>query len=192
MSLDDLYACGAYERLYVKVSPKVTMAAGVAQAELVAFRDYDAATGTFKDAVRECAFVTDETRVLEDGWWYAVEGTVSIPDGLTVKGSVHLVLCDGASLTANCTNMLPGVSVSHGNTLVIYGQTASRGSATRSTARPHCRSAAVSARPPYQRPGRRTGRNPATRRGRSCFGAVEKPSDAAGFFTIGVSATKGE
>ena len=39
-----------------------------ARAEPVAYRDYDATTGTFKDAVRECAVVAAETRVLEDGW----------------------------------------------------------------------------------------------------------------------------
>ena len=47
------------------------LASGAAMAELVEYRDYDANTGTFTNAVRECALVTSETRTLENGW-YAV------------------------------------------------------------------------------------------------------------------------
>ena len=56
----------------------VVLAAGAAMAELVEYRDYDANTGTFTNAVRECTLVTSETRTLENGW-YAVEGAVPYP-----------------------------------------------------------------------------------------------------------------
>ena len=53
----------------------VVLAAGAAMAELVEYRDYDANTGTFTNAVRECVLVTSAARTLENGW-YLVEGTV--------------------------------------------------------------------------------------------------------------------
>lgn len=68
-----------------------------AQAELVTFRDYDAQTKTFTNAVRECTLVTDETRVLSSGWWAVKEEVVFPLDvNLTVEGDAHLILSDGA------------------------------------------------------------------------------------------------
>ena len=100
--------------------------------EPVEFRDYDANTGTFTNAVRECALVTSATRVLYDGW-YAVQGTVTIPAdaNLTVAGTVHLILCDGAKLSVEKpAENNAGVCVQGDASLVIYGQTAGTGALT--------------------------------------------------------------
>lgn len=91
----------------------------------VSYLDYDADTGTFTNAVRECMLVTSATRVLDNGW-YAVQGTVTIPTGanLSVVGTAHLILCDGATLTIPSPGKFyAAVNVSVVSSLVIYGQT---------------------------------------------------------------------
>ena len=108
------------------------LTAGVARAEPVEYRDYDARTGTFTNAVRECTLVTGATRTLENGW-YAVAGSVDIPEGtnLTVVGTAHLVLCDGASLAIpNPGEDNAGVKVPENASLVICGQTSGTGELT--------------------------------------------------------------
>ena len=101
----------------------LALSASVTQAEPVEFRDYDAKTGTFTNAVRECTFVTDATRELAGGW-YAVRGDVVIPakTNLTVSGDAHLILCDGASLTiASPADFSAAVVVGKSVSLTIYG-----------------------------------------------------------------------
>ena len=95
-----------------------------AQAEPVEFRDYDANTGTFTNAVRECALVTSATTELIDGGWYAVQGTVAC-SVLEVKGAAHLVLCDDCELTVN-----GGIGVGIDKALTVYGQGADTGKLT--------------------------------------------------------------
>ena len=72
--------------------------------------------------------VTDETETLSAGW-YVVTGEVS-RGSITCNGDVHLILADGAKLTAtgDKTSKTPGVQVSgEGNSLTIYGQSAQSG-----------------------------------------------------------------
>ena len=54
--------------------------------------------------------------------WYMVSSDVTISSRITVNGTVHLILADGKTLTAS-----QGITVSSGNTLNIYGQTAGTG-----------------------------------------------------------------
>lgn len=54
--------------------------------------------------------------------WYVATGDVVINQRVVAKGSVHLVLSDGCSLTIN-----GGIQVSEGNSLTIYGQSAGTG-----------------------------------------------------------------
>jgi len=54
--------------------------------------------------------------------WCLVSSDVTIGSRITVNGTVHLILCDGATLTAS-----QGITVSSGNKLNIYGQTAGTG-----------------------------------------------------------------
>ena len=58
--------------------------------------------------------------------WYAVSGNVTINGQLNfIDKNVHLILCDGASLTVNCATMY-AIWTTSGN-LTIYGQSAQSG-----------------------------------------------------------------
>ena len=57
--------------------------------------------------------------------WYAVSGTVTISEPITVSGEVHLILTDGCNLTAS-----KGIVVTNGNSLNIYAQSGSNGTLT--------------------------------------------------------------
>lgn len=68
-----------------------------------------------------CSSYTDlaSTTTSWSAGWYVVEGTVTISSRITVKGKAHLILADGATLTAT-----KGITVSaNGNgDLTIYAQ----------------------------------------------------------------------
>ncbi len=49
--------------------------------------------------------------------WYNVDSAVTVGERITVSGTVNLILCDNATLTAS-----KGINVSEGNTLNIYAQ----------------------------------------------------------------------
>ena len=70
--------------------------------------------------------VTNETGTLSAGW-YVVTGEVS-RGSITCNGDVHLILADGAKLTATGGEEQAGITVSgNGNSLTIYGQIAQSG-----------------------------------------------------------------
>ena len=52
-----------------------------------------------------------------DAGWYKVSDSVTISERVQVTGDVHLILGDGATLTAE-----EGISVAEGSSLTIYGQ----------------------------------------------------------------------
>jgi hypothetical protein len=54
--------------------------------------------------------------------WYVVNSDITIEKRITVSGTVNLILCDGAKLTAS-----EGITVANDNSLTIYGQTAGSG-----------------------------------------------------------------
>ncbi len=66
------------------------------------------------------AFTSDQT-TLADGWW-VVSGQHSVSSRIAISGVVHLVLADGASLTAT-----QGITLEGSNELHIYGQQGSTG-----------------------------------------------------------------
>ncbi len=71
--------------------------------------------------------VTEITNSSSDlpGGWYVVTGADVQTRQLTCKGAVHLILADGAKLTAmgDDTDATPGIEVSGGErTLTVYGQ----------------------------------------------------------------------
>ena len=70
--------------------------------------------------------VTAETTVFESNKWYVVRDSVS-SGKITVRGLAHLILCDGATLTANGGEWEPGVEVRGENALHIYGQAGGTG-----------------------------------------------------------------
>ena len=88
---------------------------------------YDSATNTVTYTDATCddytavAATTTEWGASGTTSWYVVNDTVEITSSITVSGTVNLILCDGASLTASA-----GVNAS-GATLNIYGQSAGTG-----------------------------------------------------------------
>ena len=60
--------------------------------------------------------------------WYYVSGTVSLSNGAICAGNVHLILCDGAKLTATGSwtsspyTGYAGINVTGSNSLTIYAQ----------------------------------------------------------------------
>ncbi|MBP5788065.1 MAG: hypothetical protein J6Y19_09660, partial [Kiritimatiellae bacterium] len=84
-------------------------------------RGWDGSAGTESDAVcTNFTLYNGQTR-LESGW-YVVAGNVTNNSRLWVYGDVHLILCDGAVLTA-----LNGINVDFGYSLTIYGQSGDSG-----------------------------------------------------------------
>ena len=77
------------------------------------------------DTPSECSTYTvvdDSTTSWSDGW-YVVSNYAYISSRITVTGTVNLILCDNASLSAS-----NGIGVNPGNTLIIYGQSEDTGS----------------------------------------------------------------
>ena len=66
--------------------------------------------------------VTSSTTILENGWYVVSDGEVTIGDRICVNGTAHLILCDGAKLTAS-----KGITVNNSNALNIYGQSKGTG-----------------------------------------------------------------
>ena len=96
----------------------LTLSAGLwAETQSVNYIDADGQQKTVTATV-----VTNETTTLNAGW-YVVLGEVS-RGSITCKGAVHLILADGAKLTATGGEEQAGITVSgEGNSLTIYGQT---------------------------------------------------------------------
>ncbi|OZG57701.1 hypothetical protein BMYO_1841 [Bifidobacterium myosotis] len=83
----------------------------------VTYRYYDTENGEWKTGQPDTyTTVTSSTRTWSNGW-YVAEGNVTIDDRVTVSGSVHLILKDGATLDAN-----KGITVESGKSLTIYVQ----------------------------------------------------------------------
>lgn len=81
--------------------------------------------GVRYDIPQEMVVVEDETTSWngEGGEaWYVVNEDAEISERVEVSGTVNLVLCDGATLTAE-----KGIHVTGGNSLTIYGQEAGDG-----------------------------------------------------------------
>ena len=70
-------------------------------------------------------------QVIWSAGWYVVQGAdITLAKGAVCNGAVHLILADGAKLTAtgNDDNKTPGIQVSgEGNSLAVYGQSAQSG-----------------------------------------------------------------
>ena len=76
----------------------------------------------FDDAHMNRIAVTDSTTALDDGKWYVVTDAVTVNDRITVSGTAHLIVCDGAALEAK-----QGITVNEGNSLILHGQSGGTG-----------------------------------------------------------------
>ena len=77
-----------------------------------------------REACIEYTSITPDTTILEDGKWYAVGAgkNISVNDMIKVNGTVHLVLCDGATLNAQ-----QGIDVDGNGHLFLHGQSGRTG-----------------------------------------------------------------
>ena len=79
---------------------------------------------------KECTgytVVDGNTDKFETDKWYVVNSTVSVSGTITVSGTAHLILCDGASLTVTGITYKAGINVGPDASLLIYGQSGGSG-----------------------------------------------------------------
>ena len=69
--------------------------------------------------------VVDGSTTTWDNGWYVVNSTVTINSQVTVSGTVHLILADGASLTVN-----GGIKVAENNSFTVYAQSVEKNMGT--------------------------------------------------------------
>ena len=81
------------------------------------YLQYLATDGTLTTLNENATTVTNSTTLWSNGW-YVVYDDVTIADRITVSGTVNLILCDGATLTAS-----KGIIVGSSATFNIYAQT---------------------------------------------------------------------
>ena len=98
----------------------------VPEKEPVAYLDWDdtqkaLVEKTGDDACQTYNYVLSTDTAWGAGW-YVVSGNVTIASRIAVTGEVHLILCDGATLTAS-----KGITVTGDNSLTIYGQQSGTG-----------------------------------------------------------------
>ena len=91
-----------------------TIAAAAEDTDVASVIRYLDADGSEKFAT-DVGQIISTTTTIADGW-YVVQGSVQLAEKLTVSGTVHLILCDNATLTT------PGVLLAKGNSLTIYAQ----------------------------------------------------------------------
>ena len=90
---------------------------------------YKAADGQMRTRMATPVTSSNAAVTWEDSWYY-VTGDVTLSAGVTVSGSVCLILGDGATLTTTGAYDCAGVNVANGNTLTIYGQVEGDGALT--------------------------------------------------------------
>ena len=92
----------------------------------VPYRAYNTGTKTFETLTTDnFTAVTTATTTMGTAnteTWYVANSNASVSSRITVNGTVHLILCDGATLTVN-----GGIAVSAGNALYIYSQSSGTG-----------------------------------------------------------------
>ena len=92
---------------------------------------YIDANGQAQTADNVFIIMNASERVTWSAGWYVVQGAdITLAKGAVCNGAVHLILADGAKLTArgSDTGYTPGIQVSgDGNSLAVYGQAAQSG-----------------------------------------------------------------
>lgn len=98
-----------------------SLTASAAEANSVSYVDYtwneeSKTLSSETKSVDTYTEITSTTTEMTSGW-YVVNGEVTVAERMTATGEVHLILADGAHLTASL-----GITVNEGNSLYIYGQ----------------------------------------------------------------------
>ena len=82
---------------------------------------WDGSQVTYESKTETCTLVENSAEAVTwTAGWYAVSGTVTISEPITVSGEVNLILADGCTLDAQ-----KGIVVTTGNSLTIYAQSGS-------------------------------------------------------------------
>ena len=96
-------------------------AVGYAEGDSVSYVDYtwNEESKTLSSETKSVDTYTEITSTTTEmiSGWYVVNGEVTVAERMTATGEVHLILADGAHLTASL-----GITVNEGNSLYIYGQ----------------------------------------------------------------------
>ena len=123
----DCFTRAANPLVYAAVESDVTVDADILQVlPYLAYRAWNEATRQMEEGLcTNYTAVTANTQTLSNGW-YAVIGAVATSN-LTVSGAAHLILKDGATLTAKGGDGHAGIAVAKGNALTIYGQASGTG-----------------------------------------------------------------
>ena len=84
---------------------------------------WDGSQVTYESKTATCTLVENSAEAVTwTAGWYAVSGTVTIDQPITVNGEVHLILTNGCTLTAE-----KGIVVTSTNSLTIYAQSGGTG-----------------------------------------------------------------
>lgn len=84
---------------------------------------WDGSQVTYESKTETCTLVENSAEAVTwTAGWYAVSGTVTIDQPITVNGEVHLILTNGCTLTAE-----KGIVVTSTNSLTIYAQSENGG-----------------------------------------------------------------
>ena len=84
---------------------------------------WDGSQVTYESKTETCTLVENSAEAVTwTAGWYAVSGTVTIDQPITVTDAVNLILTDGCTLTA-----AKGIVVTDGNSLTIYAQSENGG-----------------------------------------------------------------
>ena len=78
--------------------------------------EYVDANGTAQTPITDYTVINPNSASLPSGW-YVAAGDITATSRLTVTGNVNIILCDGATLTAE-----KGIRVDNGNSLTIWAQ----------------------------------------------------------------------
>ena len=120
------YTFSGWSPEIVAVTGEATYTAQYSEVEIlhdvpyIAFNIYDYQFETL--TAEDCAVINENENLQLSGGWYAVTGNVTVSNRIEVTGTVNLILCDGATLTAS-----EGIHVPDGATLNIYGQSLGTG-----------------------------------------------------------------
>ncbi len=85
----------------IEVYGYATPAAALDPVSYMAWNGTTLVEKTSDDACTDYTVVTADTTTFEDGKWYVVSNSVTVSSRITVTGTVNLILCDGATLTAS-------------------------------------------------------------------------------------------
>ncbi len=116
-----------YVRQFVALSLGLLSVSLTAVAETVSYID---ATGATMSA-EATPVASSSSAVTWNAGWYVVNADVAIAERITVSGDVHLILADGAKLTASkgieVKDDDDNITNGSANALIIYGQKAGTG-----------------------------------------------------------------